>query len=246
MYVSTFDAKKYYSVSSDTLRRWANCGKIDFILTKGKHRRYFVPDSSSDEDCDETKNVKKECSDSKNFIYARVSSNKQKSDLQHQIQFLARKFPNHTAISDIGSGLNFRRKGLKTLLDRLIKGNIREVVVASKDRLARFGFELLEDIFNRFNAKIIIVNEDKHKEFKEELSEDIISIITFFTARYSGKRKYKNKTQKSKTKQTETETDSETYADTESKSKTAIKKQTQKNPKTKSIKKITTSTKIHK
>jgi putative resolvase len=111
MYVSTIAAKKYYSVSSDTLRRWSKAGKINFILTKGKHRRYFVPDSSSDkktsEICDkyESNQIDQKCSNSKNFIYARVSSNKQKSDLQHQIQFLSNKFPDHTIISDIGSGL---------------------------------------------------------------------------------------------------------------------------------------------
>ncbi|VBB18912.1 putative resolvase, partial [Yasminevirus sp. GU-2018] len=138
MYVTTPVAKKYYSVSSDTLRRWADSGKIDFILTKGNHRRYFIPDTvhGGEEDDNEDNPV------STKYIYARVSSSKQKSDLQHQLSFLSKLFPDHTQLSDIGSGLNFRRKGLKTLLDKLFKNELSEVVVASKDRLARFGFEL--------------------------------------------------------------------------------------------------------
>ncbi|VBB18209.1 putative resolvase [Yasminevirus sp. GU-2018] len=182
MYVTTPVAKKYYSVSSDTLRRWADAGKIDFILTKGNHRRYFVPDPVEENE---------QSPDSTKYIYVRVSSYKQKSDLQHQLDFLSNLFPNHSVISDIGSGLNFRRKGLKTLLDKVFKNELSEVVVASRDRLARFGYELLEDIFARNNAKIVVVNSTKRKQFEEELSEDILSIVTYFTAKYSGHRKYK-------------------------------------------------------
>ena len=100
MYVNTPTAKTYYSVSSDTLRRWAKAGKISFILTKGGHRRYFVPNSVSQsvkipkfkqpsEQSKEFKVPKNICSNK--IIYARVSSHKQKSDLQHQIQYLIRK-----------------------------------------------------------------------------------------------------------------------------------------------------------
>ena len=167
MYVSTSKAKIHYGVSTDTLRRWSKTDKIDFILTKGNHRRYFIPNSQ-----EEQKQNKENKNMSPNkFIYARVSSHKQKSDLQHQVQLLTNKFPNHTVIEDIGSGLNFRRKGLKTILDKLFRGNIKEVVVTSKDRLARFGFELIQDIFNRFDARLIIINEDNnHKQFEQELS----------------------------------------------------------------------------
>jgi len=192
MYVTTSNAKAYYSVSTDTLRRWAKTGKISFILTKGGHRRYYVPDSVSTSNQSKEFKIPKNVCSSK-IIYARVSSHKQKSDLHHQIQYLSGKFPDHTIVSDVGSGLNFRRKGLTSILDCLFAGNLEEIVVASKDRLARFGYELIEDFFCRFNARIIVVNDDKDKQFEEELTEDILSIITFFTARYSGKRKYLNK-----------------------------------------------------
>jgi putative resolvase len=209
MYVSTPAAKKHFGVSTDTLRRWAKSGKIDFILTKGNHRRYFIPSSDSQPPSSQTEPDGTEASPTK-FLYARVSSSKQKIDLQHQIQFLSDLFPTHTVISDIGSGLNFRRKGFVSLLDRLFKGDLTEIVVASKDRLARFGFELIEDIFTRFNAKIIVVNDDQRKQFQEELAEDVIGVITYFTAKYSGKRKYLNKIKKgTKSIEESNETDSD-------------------------------------
>lgn len=212
MYVTTPVAKNYYSVSSDTLRRWADAGKISFILTKGNHRRYFVPDPVNEEDPSPK---------SSKFIYVRVSSYKQKSDLQLQRAYLSNLFPNHSVISDFGSGLNFRRKGFKTLLDKLFSHELSEVVVASKDRLARFGYELLEDIFSRNNAKIIVVNDSKRKNFDEELSEDILSIITYFTAKYSGHRKYrkviKGDTSDSSDDESKTESDGDTESDVEPK-----------------------------
>lgn len=207
MYVTTQRAMQHYGVSADTLRRWTNSDKIKFTLTKGKHRRYFVDSGNSKSSQTDGDKSNQKVNQSK-FVYARVSSNKQKSDLQHQIQFLSNKFPDYGTITDIGSGLNFKRKGLQTILDGLFAGNIKEVVVASKDRLARFGFELIEDIFRRFDAKIIILQEIEDrkegeekgpKDFKEELSDDIIAIITHFTAKYSGKRRYSTK-EKSKSK----------------------------------------------
>lgn len=227
MYVTTPVAKKYYSVSSDTLRRWAESGKINFILTKGGHRRYFIPDPVEQDH---------KTPDSTRYIYVRVSSNKQKSDLQNQREFLSNLFPNHSIISDIGSGLNFRRKGLKTLLDKLFKNELSEVVVASKDRLARFGFELLEDIFTRNNAKIVVVNSPKQKQFEEELSEDILSIITYFTAKYSGHRKYKD-TIKKREEDNSSEDDISDNEEEREQNKTAIKQTTKSNKKpSKSIK----------
>jgi putative resolvase len=198
MYATTPTAKKYYGVSSDTLRRWADSGKIKFIRTKGKHRRYLIPKSNEKSECSiksTIPNAPEQCK----FVYARVSSNKQKSDLQHQIQFLSNLFPNYKVIADIGSGLNFRRKGLRTLLDKLFAGNLSEVVVASKDRLARFGFDLIEDIFNKFNARIVVVNSEQRKQFENELAEDVLSVITYFTAKYSGKRKYTRRLKKQDT-----------------------------------------------
>ena len=121
---------------------------------------------------------------------SRVSSSKQKNDLQRQIDYLHEKFPNHDIISDIGSGLNFKRKGFVKILECLIEGGIKEVVVAHKDRICRFGYDLVEQLFKKFGSVLTIVESDGIKEPINEFAEDVLSIITVFTARYYGSRKY--------------------------------------------------------
>ena len=174
-YVNPIKAAEIYGVSTQTLRRWANNGQILFKVTNGKHRRYKIPDR-----------VRK----GKKIIYARVSSKKQEGDLTRQIKYLKEKYPKYTVISDIGSGLNFKRKGLKTILEQLFERNIEEVVVYAKDRLSRFGIKLFEYMFEFFGAKLTFTfNEDK-KSNSEELAEDIMAILTVYAARLHGRRKY--------------------------------------------------------
>lgn len=173
-YVDTNNAKKNYGVSKRTLQRWDETGKIKTIRTKGNHRRYFVPNNEPDN----------------KFIYARVSSAKQEGDLQRQVEFLQKKYPAYTVIKDIGSGINFKRKGFKTILDKLFENNIKEVVIASPDRFCRFGFDFFCNLFQRFGAKITVVNGSKSASAEQELAHDLLSIVTVFAARYHGARKY--------------------------------------------------------
>lgn len=178
MYVTPKEAQKYYKVSRDTLRRWADKEKISFKITEGGHRRYAI---------EEKKETRKK------IIYARVSSKKQERDLQRQIRVLKNKYPSYRIIKDIGSGINYKRKGFKTLLELILSNDVEEIVVYSKDRLSRFSMPLIEDICQHYNTKITIVsNESNNKSEQEEFAEDIISIITVFTARVYGRRKYKN------------------------------------------------------
>src|SRR6266542_2052543 len=93
------------------------------------------------------------------FVYARVSSSKQKEDLERQKQYLLSQFPNHCLISDIGSGINFKRSGLRSLLERSSHGLVKEVVVAHRDRLCRFAFDLLEFVFKLNGTKIMVLSE---------------------------------------------------------------------------------------
>ena len=138
--------------------------------------------------------TKEEIHEKISVIYARVSSDKQRSDLERQINDLRKIYPNHEVIQDISSGLNFNRKGLQTILDKSYDGLISEIVVSNKDRLARFGVELIEYIFNKNNVKLVVHNKiDSKKNPEIELSEDIISIITVFSARYHGSRSAKNR-----------------------------------------------------
>lgn len=182
MYVKPKEASKYYNVSENALRTWASTGKIKFNTTKGGHRRYLIDDTNS-----LTENIKTE---RQKIIYARVSSNKQKDDLDRQSKYLKSKYPKYTIITDIGSGINFERKGFKRILEGLFKGNIEEVVVAHRDRFTRFGFSLFKWIFEQQNSKLICDTSTEVTEEKE-LSDDLMAIITVFSARYHGKRKYR-------------------------------------------------------
>jgi excisionase family DNA binding protein len=166
-------------VSKETLRQWSNNGKLRVVKTKGGHRRYCLEGENKPSNS-------KRC-----VVYARVSSFKQQGDLQRQISLLQRHYPNHEVIFDIASGLNFNRKGLKTILELMFNRNLEEVVVAHRDRLSRFGFDLFEEIFKQHNVNLKVLSDTPSKEPITELAEDLLSIVTVFTARYYGSRKYK-------------------------------------------------------
>ena len=135
-------------------------------------------------------------SDKSVCIYARVSTPKQKTDLENQIKFLRQYLvskglnPEHV-YSDIASGMNEDRKGLNEMMSDIISGKISKVVISHKDRLTRFGFGYLKTIFSRYNTEIEIVNLEDEKSFQDELSEDLIAIIHHFSMKFYGKRKNK-------------------------------------------------------
>ena len=177
-YVTSKVAQDHFKVSGETLRAWADKGIVKCIKTDGGHRRYGL-----------TK-VKE---DARRCVYARVSSRKQITELQNQTNYLEKRYPDYEVITDIGSGINFKRPGFKRILESLFQGNIEEVVVTSGDRFSRFGRDLFEWIFEKHSAKLTILNSRTFKSNNEELSADLMEIITVFTARYYGKRKYNSK-----------------------------------------------------
>lgn len=185
MYVSSKKAQEFYKVSGDTLRLWANAKKIPYTTTKGGHRRYRLE-----------KNIINE-PQRLSFIYARVSSYKQKNDLRKQIEFIQQKFPNYKVLYDIGSGIKFNRPKFKTILEAVLDGKVKEIVVANKDRLSRFSFEFIQFICNKFKTKITVLDDITNKSPNQELADDLMSIITVFSARYYGMRRY-NVLQKNK------------------------------------------------
>jgi predicted site-specific integrase-resolvase len=131
-------------------------------------------------------------SKSSTICYARVSTQKQKSDLDRQAEYLAIQYPNAEIIKDIGSGINYKRKGLNSILERAMQGECITLVISYRDRLARFGFELIESIITRSKGKIVVLNQlDTSPE--SELTGDLMAIITVFAARLHGLRNYKNK-----------------------------------------------------
>ena len=175
-YVSSAKAQEFFDAHPQTLRDWANAGKIDYRITPGGHRRFKIEPPRTNKKC---------------YIYGRVSSRKQESDLQRQVAFLKRKYPNYTVIQDIGSGLNFKRQGFRGILEELFSGNIEVVVVSSADRFSRFGTrEFFTWLFEQFGAQLTILNNSHYKSPEEELAEDLLEIITVFSARYHGRRKY--------------------------------------------------------
>ena len=180
MYVPSRKACLELGVHANTLRRWADEGKIRYIRTAGGKRLY---DCSSIEQNSSTKN---------NYCYCRVSSQKQKDDLERQVQFMSERFPDYTILKDVGSGLNFKRKQLLFLLEECAMGRVGEVVVAYRDRLCRFGFELLEWFFSKNSVKLVVL-EQQELSPQQELVADLLSVITDFSSRVHGLRKYRDK-----------------------------------------------------
>ena len=121
-----------------------------------------------------------------------MSSHDQKDDLTRQSSVLKQSGVNKI-ISDIGSGLNFNKKGFSTLIKLLFSGIVSEIKIIEKDRLLRFGFPLLEKLCAHFNTKITILRQKPQLSFENQLAEDLISIITVFSAKLYGKRSHANK-----------------------------------------------------
>ena len=166
-------------VSTKTLERWLDAGKIKAIITPGGQRRYDI-DSVIDPQLRSRATV----------LYARVSSRAQKPDLVTQIDFLQSRYPGCEVIQDIGSGLNYKRKGFLSLLERILSNDVGLVVIAHKDRLCRFGFDLVSWICNRQKCEILVLNQTNLSPEREML-EDILAIIHVFSCRLYGLRKYK-------------------------------------------------------
>jgi len=178
MFVSPAKASEHYHISKETLRLRALSGQIEFIVTDGGHHRYkIIPIDVSQ-------------SSKKKVIYARVSSSRQKKDLDRQIKFAQQKFPEYTVIKDIGSGFNFKRKGFISLLEQVMFGYIEEIVITHNDRLTRIGFEFIFFICKHFKTKLTVLSDKDDKTGDTEFTEEFISVITYYTAKFYGMRKY--------------------------------------------------------
>lgn len=139
------------------------------------------------------------------ICYARVSSSHQKEDLQRQIDALKQNHPDYDIIKDIGSGLNWKRKGLLSLLELVMSDSVEQVVVTHSDRFSRFSFDLLQWIFQKHNCSILVLNKVTDTNPEHELSQDVLSIITYFTSKNNGMRSAKNrKSRNPKVKESET------------------------------------------
>jgi putative resolvase len=190
-FISRKEALKILGIHYHTLYRLVDNGDVE-IITIGSKNFYNVARYLKNQGVSLDNNKIR-----KNICYCRVSSQKQKDDLLRQIEYMKQKYPNHEIISDIGSGLNMNRNGLLKIIDMGIKGEINELVIAYKDRLARFGYDMIENIIEKYSTgKIIIINNEMEKTPIEEVSDDIISIMNIYVAKINGLRKYKAKLKK--------------------------------------------------
>jgi putative resolvase len=188
--LSIGEAATMLGCSITTLRRWHKSDKlIPQFHTFGGHRRYHIQ---------QILNIIHPNKNNENRInigYARVSSHDQKKDLETQKERLenyGKKHKNFEVISDLGSGLNYKKKGLKNLINMICQSKIDNLVLIHKDRLLRFGSEIIFQLCAYYGTNVIIL-EDVEKTFEEELTCDVIELMTVFSARLYGKRSHKNR-----------------------------------------------------
>lgn len=199
-YIAGSELNKKYGVSVSTLRSLANAGKISVRRIGENNKRYYseqdvrnylnVPEVLPPISIPERKNV---------VIYARVSSSNQRQDLDRQVQLLSDYIrEDKQIIREIGSGLNYKRRGFLLLLERIVnKRDISRIVILYRDRIMRFGYELFEWICNQHGVEIQVIsdmfNEKSERSEEIEMAEDILSIINYFTAKRNGLKASKNK-----------------------------------------------------
>ena len=187
--VAIGEAAEVLGVSITTLRRWEAEGKLIPEHTAGKHRRYDLAKLKPEL-------FRASMDDRRTIAYARVSSHDQKDDLERQKQVLelycAKQGWTFEVIADLGSGMNYHKKGLKRLLDEIVEGRIGRLVITHKDRLLRFGAELVFAICQAKEVEVVILNQGEDTTFEEDLAKDVLEIITVFSARLYGSRSRKN------------------------------------------------------
>ncbi len=200
-YVGGKKASEILGVHQRTLYNWEKKDLIETIRMPGGKRLYnvdkflrekkisFEKNEDDNENSDEDSDFKD--TDELKIIYARVSSLGQKNDLDRQITELRKNYPNHILVKDIGSGVNLNRRGLRKIIKLAIDGKLKELVIAHKDRLTRFGYELIEDLIKEYSGgSIIILNKKEEIEPEEELVKDVLTIMNVFVAKMNGMRKY--------------------------------------------------------
>ena len=185
-YVSARKASKLLDYTPDHLRRLANAGKIDTIRTGVGHRRYDVEGY-----------IKSKSKTIATVCYCRVSSTLQRDDLERQVEYMRGIYPFTEVIRDIGSGLTFKRKGPRTLLEQLMQGDKLQVVIAHRDRLVRFGIDLIRYLIEQNDGELVVLDQTEHSP-QEELTADLLAILHVFSCRMHRLRSYREKIKEDK------------------------------------------------
>lgn len=181
------DAAKFRGVSVDTMRRWEKKGKLRATYTEGGHRRFLVADLLKIDKPNLRFTV----------CYGRVSTRDKKDDLDRQLNVLELYADSHGwkepyILKDIGSGINYKKKGLFKLLEMLQKNEVERLIITDKDRLLRLGSELIFSLCEINQTEVIILNKPQSWEPEQEMVEDILAILTVFSARLYGRRSRRN------------------------------------------------------
>ena len=191
-YYTTAEVLNIFKIDSQTLYRWRKSGKIKSVHISSRKIMY------EKESVNKLLGIKpiEEKNKRKNVLYCRVSSTKQKDDLEKQKQILsdfcnANGYIINEIYSEIASGMNEDRIEFNKLIDSVINEEIENIYITNKDRLTRFGYKYFENLFDKFGTKIIVLNNTINQEsFEQELSSDLISIIRNFSMKmYSNRRK---------------------------------------------------------
>lgn len=184
------DVLKILNISRITLMKYLKLGYISAIKLPNGQYDY------NDDTVYAFIGQKKEKKNKKIISYSRVSTQNQKSQLKEQTQriynsCISKGIKLDEQIEDIKSGMSSDRKGFNYVCQEIIKGNVELLVIENKDRLLRFGYEIFEDFFKYFGTKILVLNDTlENKTYEQELTEDLISIIHYFTMKsYSHRRK---------------------------------------------------------
>ena len=180
------EASKHFGVSKPTLRRWDEKGLLVAKRTENGHRRYDLSEVTP-----HPLNTPPRL-DRKTIAYARVLSSDQKNELRHQRQFLEAYCSENKwvfeTIVDLGSGVDYKKDGLKTLIEKILDNKVERLVVTQEDRLLSFGAELIFMLCDARDVEVVIINHSNKYSFEQELAQDISEIITVFSERFYGSR----------------------------------------------------------
>ena len=178
-----------FGVTTQTIRNWCADKMFKVFRTKGGHRRFLL------DDINEVAGIEKE--EKETIIYSRVSSHDQKEDLQRQTeeleQYCEQQNIEATKIEDIGSGINYKKRGLKKLIKKIVEGKVQKIIINFRDRLLRFGSELLFQLCDLLGVEIVILHDRDDKSFEQQLVEDVLTIMIVYSSKIYGKRSHKKR-----------------------------------------------------
>ena len=183
-------AAKYLGFKVKTLQKWDREGRLIPAYRTKTNRRIYTQSQ-----LDEFIGLRTQDTRTRIIAYCRVSSAAQKPDLANQLEILKEYCLNFGLlevefISEIGGGLNFERKKFLEIMDAVERREVKALIIAHKDRLARFGFEYFRHFLSKHNCELVILNDEKMSP-EQEMVEDLMTIIHCFSSRLYGLRNYR-------------------------------------------------------